>query len=152
MRGRACSLSTALTSIPTGSCRRSYDRFSLTSRPDARTGTRFVIICSSRMSPTHSSSCSTSDVTGPLNLASGRPITLREIVERVADLLGRRSLLQLGAIPAAPTDAPLVVADISRAARELPQWQPRVGLDEGLLASIRWWRERASAEAAATAR
>jgi len=93
-----------------------------------------------------------SDVTGPINIASGHSITLREIVERAADLLERRSLLQLGAIPAAPTDTPLVVGDVSRAARELPQWQPRVGLEEGLTASIRWWREQGPAEAAATTR
>jgi nucleoside-diphosphate-sugar epimerase len=93
-----------------------------------------------------------SGVGGPINLASGQAITLREIVERAADLLGRRALLQVGAIPAAPTDTPLVVADMTHARRELPQWQPRVGLDEGLTASIRWWREQGSAEAAAATR
>jgi nucleoside-diphosphate-sugar epimerase len=85
-----------------------------------------------------------SDVTGPINIASGQPIALREITGRIADLLDRRDLLQLGAIPAAPTDTPLVVADMSRAARDLPAWQPRVSLDEGLAASIRWWREQRS--------
>jgi nucleoside-diphosphate-sugar epimerase len=92
-----------------------------------------------------------SDVTGPINIASGQPIALREITGRIADLLDRRDLLQLGAIPAAPTDTPLVVADMSRAARDLPAWQPRVSLDEGLAASIRWWREQRST-ATATAR
>jgi nucleoside-diphosphate-sugar epimerase len=93
-----------------------------------------------------------SDVTGPLNVGSGRPVTLREIVERAGDLLERRHLLQFGAIPAAATDTPLVVADVTRVRRELPQWQPRVGIDEGLSASIRWWRERGVAETAATRR
>ena len=88
-----------------------------------------------------------SDVQGPLNVASGRPITLREIAVRASELLHQRDLLQLGAIPAAPTDLPLVVADVSRAARVLPEWQPRVGLDEGLAASIRWWQQQASTEA-----
>ena len=93
-----------------------------------------------------------SDVSGPINIASGQAITIRAIVERAAELLDRRSLLQLGAIPEAPTDTPLVVADMTRARRDLPQWQPRVGLDEGLTASIRWWREQRAAEAAAGAR
>jgi nucleoside-diphosphate-sugar epimerase len=93
-----------------------------------------------------------SDVAGPINVASGQPVTLRQIVERIGDLMGRPDLLQLGAIPAASTDTPLVVADISRASKELPQWQPRVGLDEGLASSIRWWREQEAATPAATSR
>jgi nucleoside-diphosphate-sugar epimerase len=90
-----------------------------------------------------------SDVAGPINVASGQPIALREISERIAGLLGRRDLLQLGAIPAASTDTPLVVADMSHAASVLPQWQPRVSLDDGLAASIRWWREQDATTAAA---
>src|SRR5687767_98953 len=90
-----------------------------------------------------------SDVAGPMNIASGHPITLREIVERAADLLGRRDLLQLGAIPAAATDTPLVVADMSRTSAALPEWHPCVSLDEGLTASIRWWREHSEAAAGA---
>jgi nucleoside-diphosphate-sugar epimerase len=90
-----------------------------------------------------------SDVAGPINVASGQPIALREISERIAGLLGRRDLLQLGAIPAASTDTPLVVADMSHAAKVMPQWQPRVSLDDGLAASIRWWREQDATTAAA---
>ena len=93
-----------------------------------------------------------SDVAGPINIASGNEIRLRDLVERAADLLGRRGLLQLGAIPAAPTDAPLVVADVTRVTRELPGWRPRVGIDDGLSASIRWWREHALTTPAGTSR
>ncbi len=92
------------------------------------------------------------DVTGPINVGSGRPIRLRQLVERAADLLGRRDLLHFGAVPAAPPDMPLVVADVTRVTRELPGWQPVVGVDEGLSASISWWRERGLAETAGTAR
>jgi nucleoside-diphosphate-sugar epimerase len=81
-----------------------------------------------------------SDVTGPINLASGRAITLRTIIERLGALTGRGDLLRIGAIPAAATDMPLVVADTTRATREL-HWQPRVDLDEGLSRTIAWWRE-----------
>jgi nucleoside-diphosphate-sugar epimerase len=81
-----------------------------------------------------------SDVTGPINLASGRAITLRTIIERLGTLTERSDLLRIGAIPAAPTDTPLVVADTTRATREL-RWQPRVDLDEGLSRTIAWWRE-----------
>ena len=49
------------------------------------------------------------DVTGPINIASGEAVTLRALVGEAATLIGRPDLVQFGAIPAAPTDAPLVV-------------------------------------------
>ena len=82
-----------------------------------------------------------SDVSGPINIGSGQAITLKEIVTRAGTLLGRPELIRLGAIPAAPTDTPLVVADTSRAAQRL-SWHPQVGLDEGLQRTIDWWRTR----------
>ena len=80
-----------------------------------------------------------SDVTGPINIASGQAIQLRQIVERIGDLTGRRELIQLGAIPAASTDTPLVVADTTRLTTALG-WTPSWDLDRGLQATIDWWR------------
>jgi nucleoside-diphosphate-sugar epimerase len=81
------------------------------------------------------------DVTGPVNIASGEPIELRTIVRRTGELIGRPELVRLGAIPAAATDTPLVVADVTHAREAMP-WRPRVGLDEGLSRTIDWWRGR----------
>ena len=88
-----------------------------------------------------------SDVTGPINVASGQPIALKDIVLRLGELIGRPELIHLGAIPAAPTDVPLVVADTTRLSTTLG-WQPRTGLDEGLRATIAWWRQRMTTELA----
>lgn len=80
-----------------------------------------------------------SDVIGPINIASGRPIALKDIVTRIGQLMGRPDLIQLGAIPAAPTDTPLVVADTTRLSSAL-DWTPSWDLDRGLEATIDWWR------------
>jgi nucleoside-diphosphate-sugar epimerase len=80
-----------------------------------------------------------SDVTGPINIASGQAIALKEIVSRIGILVGKPELIRLGAIPPAPTDVPLVVADVERLHR-LTTWRPRVDLDRGLLQTIDWWR------------
>jgi nucleoside-diphosphate-sugar epimerase len=88
-----------------------------------------------------------SDVTGPLNIASGQPIALKEIVNRIGHLIGRSDLVRLGAIPEAPTDTPLVVADTTRLAGTLG-WHPRVDLEEGLTRTIAWWRTQTRASAA----
>jgi nucleoside-diphosphate-sugar epimerase len=80
-----------------------------------------------------------SDVRGPINIGSGEAVTLRQIVERLGTLAGRADLLEIGAIPPAPTDAPLVVADVTRLQGELG-WRPSTSLDEGLRATLAWWR------------
>jgi nucleoside-diphosphate-sugar epimerase len=87
-----------------------------------------------------------SPVTGPINIASGRPIRLLDIVTRIGQLMGRPDLIRLGAIPAAPTDTPLVVADTTRLTSALG-WQPRTDLDEGLRQTIAWWQTTIAASA-----
>jgi nucleoside-diphosphate-sugar epimerase len=82
-----------------------------------------------------------SEVTGPVNIASGVPITLKEIVTRIGELTGRSDLIQIGAIPAASTDTPLVVGDVSRLSSSLA-WTPAWDLDRGLRATIDWWRSQ----------
>jgi len=64
---------------------------------------------------------------------------LKDIVQRVGDMLSRPDLVRLGAIPQASTDVPLVVADVSRLRNEVG-WTPRFSLDEGLRSTIEWWR------------
>jgi nucleoside-diphosphate-sugar epimerase len=89
-----------------------------------------------------------SGLTGPINIASGQEVRLRDIVTRIGALLGRPELIQLGAIPPATFDVPLVVADVTRLTKELA-WHPSVTLDAGLLKTIDWWQSRAMASGAA---
>ena len=46
---------------------------------------------------------------GPVNICSGRPVTVRELAERIADEFGRRDLLRFGARADNPVDPPCVV-------------------------------------------
>jgi nucleoside-diphosphate-sugar epimerase len=83
-----------------------------------------------------------SDVQGPINVASGRAVALKNIVLRIGELTGRSELIKLGAIPPASTDTPLVVADVTKLSTDLG-WSPRISLDDGLRDTIAWWRTRA---------
>jgi nucleoside-diphosphate-sugar epimerase len=80
-----------------------------------------------------------SNVRGPINIASGVPITLRALATRAAEMAGRPDLLDFGAVPAAPTDTPLVVADVAKLNAEL-SWSPAWDLDRGLDVTLAWWR------------
>jgi len=90
-----------------------------------------------------------SAIEGPINIGSGEPIALREMVTRIGDLIGRPDLIELGAIPAAATDTPLVVADPRRLSAELG-WRPSADLDIGLEKTIQWWRTALDREREAT--
>lgn len=80
-----------------------------------------------------------SDVTGPVNIASGEAVMVKEIVERIAHKLDREGLLRLGARPLSPNEPPLLVADVARLKDEVG-WYPRYGLERGLEQTISWWR------------
>jgi nucleoside-diphosphate-sugar epimerase len=50
-----------------------------------------------------------SDKIGPFNICSGRPVTVREMAQLIADEYGRRDLLNFGARKDNPVDPPYVV-------------------------------------------
>jgi nucleoside-diphosphate-sugar epimerase len=58
----------------------------------------------------------------------------------IGDKLGKRDLIELGAIEASPKDMPFVVANNRRLVDEVG-WQPKYNLDEGLDHVIEWWRQ-----------
>lgn len=82
-----------------------------------------------------------SEVTGAVNIASGKAVGLREVINLVAEELQGRDLVDFGALPAAASDPPLLVADVSRLRQEVG-WKPEFTLGEGLRKTIDWWRER----------
>jgi len=80
-----------------------------------------------------------SDLSGAVNISSGQATTLRDIVLTIGRLMGRLERIQLGAIPARPNDAPLVVGDNSRISTALG-WKPTYDLEAGLAQTINWWK------------
>jgi nucleoside-diphosphate-sugar epimerase len=83
-----------------------------------------------------------SGVTGPVNVGSGEPVTVREVVTRLGALIGRPELLRLGAIEPKAGEPAFVCAD-NKKLRTETGWQATYTLDSGLADTVRWWRERA---------
>ncbi len=82
-----------------------------------------------------------SDVTGPVNIASGAPVQVRHVAEKIATLAGRPDLLDIGARPM-PVQEPLfLTADVTRL-REEVGFAPQFDLDTGLADTFAWWRAR----------
>lgn len=80
-----------------------------------------------------------SDVLGPVNIASGAPVAVKEVVQQIADQLGRPDLVRLGALPAPENEPLLLLADVARLRDEVG-WSPRYELASGLAETINWWK------------
>lgn len=88
-----------------------------------------------------------SDVNGPVNIASGRPLTVRDLLLRIGAAVGAPELLEFGALPPRPNEPPLVLADVRRLMEEVG-WEAQRTLPEGIEETVDWWR----AELASVAR
>jgi len=75
-----------------------------------------------------------------LNIASGRATSVNELARRIRGLVGADEIRPVHA-PPRPGDVRHSWADISRAKRVLG-YEPRWSLEEGLKATIEWYRER----------
>jgi len=79
------------------------------------------------------------DTTGAVNIASGHPVRVRDVVDTLAQQTGRPDLLRPGALPDREGDPPRLVADVTRLRDEVG-FAPQVALDEGLAATLEWLR------------
>lgn len=84
-----------------------------------------------------------SNVNGPVNIASGEPIMLKDIIYKIADRFNRKDLIQLGSIQTPLNEPKLLVADVKRLNHEVG-WVPKISLDQGLDMTISWWKGRFS--------
>jgi nucleoside-diphosphate-sugar epimerase len=81
-----------------------------------------------------------SPVVGPVNLASGEPVRIRELVEALAAATGRPDLIRLGALPANPEEPCELLADVARLRDEVG-WVPSATLEQRAADTIAWWRK-----------
>jgi nucleoside-diphosphate-sugar epimerase len=79
-----------------------------------------------------------SDLEGAVNIGSGEPVSIREIVETIARITNRPDALDFGAFPQRAGDPPYICADNSRL--RSTGWKPRFDLQSGLTNTIDWWR------------
>jgi nucleoside-diphosphate-sugar epimerase len=79
-----------------------------------------------------------SDITGPVNVATGEAPPVRELVELVATTVGRPELVEYGARPTPPGDPPEIRADIARLSDEVG-WGSLTPRAEAVAETVAWW-------------
>lgn len=82
-----------------------------------------------------------SSVTGAVNIASGAPLSIRELVERIERRLGRSGDIDFDALPASSSEPAILTAATSRLNEEVG-WRPRLALDDAIDQTIGWWRDQ----------
>lgn len=78
------------------------------------------------------------DIQGAVNICSGKPVQLRTIVEKIAELTDFKGNILWGAIPAAFGDD-LVAGNNEKL--KSTGWTQKYSLDEGLKMTIEWWKD-----------
>ncbi len=78
------------------------------------------------------------EIIGPVNLGNPTEFTMHELAERVREITGASSRLELKALP--EDDPRQRKPDITRA-REILGWEPKVQLDEGLRRTIAYFQD-----------
>ena len=73
-----------------------------------------------------------------INLGGDQPARLDRVITLLEQEIGGRADLEFG--PVAAADVPATWADIGKA-RRLLSWEPAVGLEEGIIRLVRWYRE-----------
>lgn len=88
-------------------------------------------------------SAAVSDVVGrTVNLGSGREISIGDLADMIVSMIGKPVQIDCEQQRLRPTASEVerLIAD-DRLARELMQWSPKVGLEEGLARTIDWVRQ-----------
>jgi nucleoside-diphosphate-sugar epimerase len=82
-----------------------------------------------------------SAVAGPVNVASGEPVALRDLIELIARAAGHPELVRFGAVEPRPGEPSELVADVARLRDEVG-WRPREPLAAGVGRAVAWWRAK----------
>ena len=84
-----------------------------------------------------------SQVAGAVNIATGEPIAISNVVKEIGKQLGRPDLIRLGALRSRPEEPPVLIVDTRRLNSEVG-FRPRYDLANGIDRAIAFWRSQLS--------
>jgi GDP-L-fucose synthase len=84
--------------------------------------------------------CERYDGSEPINLGSGREISIRDLASLIARLMEYRGRFAYDT--SKPNGQPRRQLSVERA-RRLLRWQAKTGLEDGLAQTIAWWKRHA---------
>jgi nucleoside-diphosphate-sugar epimerase len=82
-----------------------------------------------------------SSVTGDVNVASGEPRTVAQVLTLLGEQLGAPELIRLGSKPKQPHEPARIVAATERLNKEVG-FKVKASFNDRLLETVDWWRKR----------
>jgi len=79
-----------------------------------------------------------SDVQGPVNIASGEAISVRDVLKKVEEVTGRTGLISFGRREMSPNEPMCMVADVEKLVVEL-EFKSQYSLKNGIVMAVKWW-------------
>jgi nucleoside-diphosphate-sugar epimerase len=83
-------------------------------------------------------------IEGPVNIGSGQPVRVSELVALIEAATGSKGIARLGARRANTVDARFLAPDVTRLRREVG-WTPGRELEESLRENVAWWSSQLAA-------
>jgi len=81
------------------------------------------------------------DVRGPVNIASGKAVPVRTVLETIGQITGHADCLRLGEIALAESEPPVIEADTTRLTHQV-NVKPQYDLAVGLADTVAWWKSQ----------
>jgi nucleoside-diphosphate-sugar epimerase len=88
-----------------------------------------------------------STVEGPVNIASGHPVALKDLILEIGKRIGNPNLIRLGAIGSRQGEPLMLCADITRLRDEVRWTLSKSDAKNDMDSTIQWWREKLMGEA-----
>lgn len=82
-----------------------------------------------------------SKLSGLVNVGSGKPVAVRDIVAKIGTILDRSELIAFGAIPYTSSDSMFFYAN-NHLLTDRTSWVQQYDLEEGLRYTVEWWKDR----------
>jgi len=82
-------------------------------------------------------------IDGPVNVGSGKPVTVEDIARRIGAIMGRECLVRTRALT--PNSQPAFICANNSMLKERTGWRPKYDVERGLRQTIDWWKGRLAA-------
>jgi nucleoside-diphosphate-sugar epimerase len=82
-----------------------------------------------------------SGVIGPVNIASGKAMSIATVAKLLGELYGKPELISIGSLPDRPGDPSRISAATKRLNNEVG-FIPHISIEDGLKCALTFWRDQ----------
>jgi len=75
------------------------------------------------------------------NFCTGKGYTIKETVEKIAEMIRFKGEVKWGSAPARPSESHVIIGSYEKA-RQVLGWKPKYSLEEGLKETVEYWRRK----------